>query len=64
MNPNELFEQIKELIAQKDFKAAQNFLDKNKDQLGEYFDQAKALLDGAGGIDGVMNKVKGLFGNK
>lgn len=64
MNPNELFEQIKELIAQKDFKAAQNFLDKNKDQLGEYFDQSKALLDGAGGIDGVMNKVKGLFGNK
>ncbi|MGF0070326.1 hypothetical protein [Streptococcus orisratti] len=64
MNPNELFEQIKELIAQKDFKAAQNFLDKNKDQLGEYLDQAKALLDGAGGIDGVMNKVKGLFGNK
>ena len=64
MNPTELFNQVKEMIGKQDFSAAQKFIEDNKDQLGEYFDQAKGLLDGAGGLDGVINKVKGLFDGK
>lgn len=64
MNPNELFDQVKELIEKKDFSAAKKFIDENKDQFGDYLEQAKALLDGAGGLDGVLDKVKGLFGGK
>jgi hypothetical protein len=64
MNPTELFNQVKEMIEKQDFSAAQKFIEDNKDQLGEYFDQAKGLLDGAGGLDGVINKVKGLFDGK
>lgn len=62
MNPQELFETVKEMIAKKDFSAAKDFIDENKDDLGKYFDQAKALLDGGQGLDGVLDKVKGLFG--
>ena len=44
MNPMELFNQVKEMIEKKDFEAAKKFVDENKDDLGEYFDQAKSLL--------------------
>ncbi|MGT2754184.1 hypothetical protein [Streptococcus ovis] len=64
MNPTELLNKIQELIEKKDFSAAQDFLNENKDQLGEYFEQAKTLLEGANGLDGVLDKVKGLFGGK
>ena len=64
MNPTELLNQVKELIEKKDFSAAQKFIEDNKDQLGDYFNQAKGLLDGAGGLDGVLNKVKDFFGGK
>lgn len=64
MNPNELLNQVKELIEKKDFSAAQKFINDNKDQLGDYFEQAKKLVEGAGGVDGVLDKVKGLFGDK
>lgn len=62
MNPTELLSQIKELIEKKDFSAAQDFLTEHKDELGEYFDQAKSLIEGANGLNGVLDKVKGLFG--
>ncbi|MBM7642656.1 hypothetical protein [Streptococcus loxodontisalivarius] len=62
MNPQELLNQVKELIEKKDFSAAQKFINDNKDQLGEYFEQAKSLVEGAGGVDGALNKIKGLFG--
>ena len=64
MNPTELLNQVKELIEKKDFSAAKTFIEENKDQLGDYFNQAKGLLDGAGGLDGILNKVKGLFDGK
>lgn len=64
MNPNELFDQIKKMIEKQDFSAAQKFLEENKDNLGDYFDKAKGLLDGAGSLDGVLQKVKGLFDGK
>ncbi|MDO4635578.1 MAG: hypothetical protein Q4A87_06740 [Streptococcus sp.] len=62
MNPTELFNQVKEMIEKKDFSAAQSFIEENKDHLGEYFDKAKNLVEGSKGVDGVLDKVKGLFG--
>lgn len=62
MNPQELFNQVKEMIANKDFSAAQDFINEHKDNLGEYFEQAKALIDGSQGASGILDKVKGLFG--
>ncbi|MGT2681839.1 hypothetical protein [Streptococcus porci] len=64
MNPQDLFNQVKEMIEKKDFSAAMNFVNEHKDNLGEYFDQAKQLIDGAQGADGILDKVKGLFGGK
>lgn len=58
----DLLNEVKDMIANKDFSAAQDFINENKDQLGEYFEQAKGLLDGAQGADGILDKVKGLFG--
>lgn len=62
MNPLELFNQVKDMIAEKDFSAAQDFIAENKDNLGNYFEQAQTLLDGAKGADGILGKITGLFG--
>ncbi len=61
MNPIELFNQVKEMIEKKDFEAAKTFVEDNKDNLGEYFDQAKALVSGNEMISGALDKIKGLF---
>ena len=61
MNPLELFNQVKEMIEKKDFEAAKTFVEDNKDNLGEYFDQAKALVSGNEMINGALDKIKGLF---
>ncbi|WP_296123250.1 hypothetical protein [uncultured Streptococcus sp.] len=61
MNPLELFNQVKELIEKKDFEAAKTFVEDNKDNLGEYFDQAKTLVSGNEMISGALDKIKGLF---
>ena len=42
MNPLDLFNQVKELVENKDFSAAKTFVEENKDQLGEYLSQAQA----------------------
>lgn len=57
----ELFNQVKEMIEKKDFEAAKTFVEDNKDNLGEYFDQAKALVSGNEMISGTLDKIKGLF---
>ncbi|WP_162012122.1 adenylosuccinate synthetase [Streptococcus sp. S784/96/1] len=62
MNPQDLFNQVKELIEKKDFSAAVDFVNEQKDNLGEYFEQAKTLVEGAQGADSLLDKVKGLFG--
>ncbi|MGT2867166.1 hypothetical protein [Streptococcus fryi] len=62
MNPNELLDKAKELIAKGDLNEAKKFIEDNKDNLGEYVEKAKGLLDSAGGVDKVLDKVKGLFG--
>ena len=61
MNPLDLFNQVKELIEKKDLTAAKTFVEENKDQLGEYLNQAQALVSGSEGRNGLVNKVKGLF---
>ena len=61
MNPLDLFNQVKELIEKKDLAATKTFVEENKDQLGEYLNQAQALVSGSEGLDGLVNKVKGLF---
>lgn len=64
MNPMDLFNQVKEMIEKKDFEAAKKFVDDNKDDLGEYFDQAKSLVSGNEMVSGALDKIKGLFKTK
>ena len=61
MNPLNLFNQVKELIEKKDLAAAKTFVEENKDQLGDYLNQAQALVSGSEGIGTIVDKVKGLF---
>ena len=61
MNPMDLFNKVKELTETKDFDAAKSFIEENKDQLGDYFSQAQDLSSGSEGLDGLVDKVKGLF---
>ncbi len=61
MNPLDLFNQVKELVENKDFSVAKTFVEENKDQLGGYLSQAQALVSGSEGLDSLVDKVKGLF---
>ena len=61
MNPVDLFNQVKEMIEKKDFDAAQKFVDDNKDNLGDYLEQAKGLVSGNEMVSGALDKIKGLF---
>ena len=61
MNPLDLFNQVKEMIEKKDFDAAKKFVDDNKDNLGEYLEQAKGLVSGNEMVSGALDKIKGLF---
>lgn len=62
MNQNELLDKAKELIAKGNLDEAKKFIEDNKEHLGEYLDKAKGLLEKSGGVDKVLDKVKGLFG--
>ena len=61
MNPMDLFNQVKGMIEKKDFDAAKKFVDDNKDNLGEYLEQAKGLVSGNKMVSGALDKIKGLF---
>ena len=61
MNPLDLFNQVKEMIEKKDFDAAKKFVDDNKDNLGDYLEQAKGLVSGNEMVSGAVDKIKGLF---
>ena len=61
MNPMDLFNQVKEMIEKKDFDAAKKFVEDNKDNLGDYLDQAKGLVSGNEMVSGALDKIKGLF---
>ena len=58
MNPMELFNQVKEMIEKKDFEAAKKFVEENKDDLGEYFNQAKSLVSGNEMVSGALDRLK------
>ncbi|MCE2211080.1 hypothetical protein GPU31_00005, partial [Streptococcus thermophilus] len=45
----------------KDFDAAKKFVEENKDDLGEYFNQAKSLVSSNEMVSGALDKIKGLF---
>lgn len=62
MKPQDIFEKIQKMIGDGNIDKAKDFLEENKDNLGEYFDKAKALIAGNKTIDGAVDKVKGLFG--
>ena len=57
----DLFNQVKEMIEKKDFDAAKKFVDDNKDNLGDYLEQAKGLVSGNEMVSGALDKIKGLF---
>ena len=61
MNPLDVFNQVKEMIEKKDFDAAKKFVDDNKDNLGDYLEQAKGLVSGNEMVSGALDKIKGLF---
>ena len=61
MNPLDLFNQVKEMIEKRDFDAAKKFVDDNKDNLGDYLEQAKGLVSGNEMVSGALDKIKGLF---
>ena len=61
MNPLDLFNQVKEMIEKKDFDAAKKFVDDNKDNLGDYLEQAKGIVSGNEMVSGALHKIKGLF---
>ena len=61
MNPLDFFNQVKEMIEKKDFDAAKKFVDDNKDNLGDYLEQAKRLVSGNEMVSGALDKIKGLF---
>ena len=61
MNPMDLFNQVKEMIEKKDFDAAKKFVEDNKDNLGDYLEQAKGLVSGNEMISGALHKLKDLF---
>ena len=61
MNPLDLFNQVKEMIEKKDFDAAKKFVDDNKDNLGDYLEQAIGLVSGNEMVSGALDKIKGLF---
>ena len=61
MNPLDLFNQVKEMIEKKDFDAAKKFVDDNKDNLGDYLEQAKGLVSGNEMVSGALDKIKDLF---
>ena len=61
MNPMDLFNQVKEMIEKKDFDAAKKFIEDNKDNLGDYLEQAKGLVSGNEMVSGALDKLKDLF---
>ena len=61
MNPMDLFNQVNEMIEKKDFDAAKKFVEDNKDNLGDYLEQAKGLVSGNEMVSSSLDKIKGLF---
>ncbi|MDG3141344.1 hypothetical protein MKL29_00520 [Streptococcus suis] len=61
MKPQELLEQVKEMIANKDLSKAKHFIEEHKEDLGQHFEKAKDLIENSDAVTGVVDKVKGFF---
>jgi len=55
----QLPEKVNKLL--KDFSEAKTIVEENKHQLGDFLSQAQTLVSGSEGLDGLVDKVKGLF---
>ncbi|WP_283678311.1 hypothetical protein [Lentilactobacillus sp. Marseille-Q4993] len=60
MNKDEIIEKIKGLVGDGKMDDAKQFIEDHKDDLGDYYDKAKDML--GGGADGIVDKIKGIFG--
>ena len=57
MNASELFDKVKDLVSGGNLGDAKSFIEDHKDELGDYLEQAKGLLDGGN----LLDKAKDLF---
>ncbi|KRM78673.1 hypothetical protein FC84_GL000408 [Lapidilactobacillus dextrinicus DSM 20335] len=57
MNASELFDKVKGLVSGGNLDDAKSFIEDHKDELGDYLEQAKGLLDGGD----LLDKAKDLF---
>ncbi|WP_270330396.1 hypothetical protein [Lapidilactobacillus dextrinicus] len=57
MNASELFDKVKDLVSGDNLDDAKSFIEDHKDELGDYLEQAKGLLDGGN----LLDKAKDLF---
>ncbi|HJE15940.1 MAG TPA: hypothetical protein K8W17_07670 [Lapidilactobacillus dextrinicus] len=57
MNASELFDKVKDLVSGGNLDDAKSFIEDHKDELGDYLEQAKGLLDGGN----LLDKAKDLF---
>lgn len=57
MNTSELFDKVKDLVSGGNLDDAKSFIEDHKDELGDYLEQAKGLLDGGN----LLDKAKDLF---
>lgn len=57
MNASELFDKVKDLVSGGNLDDAKSLIEDHKDELGDYLEQAKGLLDGGN----LLDKAKDLF---
>jgi hypothetical protein len=59
MNKDEIMDKIKDLMSSGNLDDAKSFIEDHKDDLGDYYDQAKELIGNNAG--GIIDKIKGMF---
>lgn len=59
MNINEIMDTVKGLVGEGKLEEAQTFIKDHKDDLGDYYDKAKDLIDG--NSSSLLDKAKDLF---
>jgi hypothetical protein len=62
MDTNEIFEKIKDMVTNGNLDEAKTLIEEHQDDLGPMLEQAKELLSNADGAEGLLDKVKGIFG--
>ncbi|TOZ02077.1 hypothetical protein [Leuconostoc pseudomesenteroides] len=62
MNKDEIVEKVKSLMSEGNLDKAKDFIEEHKEDLGENFDKLKGMI--GDNAEGVIGKIKGLFGKK